>query len=100
MAKKKTRKKTLKDFNILGVKYKAEYGETPVPFIGLCDKGEKQIIIEKDIDERHHMKTIVHEVTHGLLHESGIDCVITPEVEELICLTNERLCELFKVELK
>ena len=46
------------------------------------------------------MKILVHEVSHGLLHESNIDQVISGEVEELLCLMNERLVDIFDINLK
>lgn len=98
--KKKVERKTLKPFVIYGEKYTASYDELPPELAGLCDKNEKQIVISKNIDDKHHMKTIVHEVTHGILHESALDTVVSNEVEELICMAVERLVDIFEVKLR
>jgi hypothetical protein len=97
---KKKSRKPLKPFLIYGEKYAAKYEELPPELAGLCDKNEKTLLIDKDISEKHHMKTIVHEVSHGLLHESAIDTVVSSEVEELICMMNERLVDIFDMRLR
>ena len=93
--------KKLKSLKIHGVKYKVTLGKLTPNILGLCDKANKHLFIEDELnDEELTIKILVHEITHALLHESNIDQVITGEVEELLCLMNERLVEILKVGVK
>lgn len=85
-SKKSSKKKTLplKKYPILGCVYTIKFSDDE-RFAGRCHKDKKIIELHPDQDTLEMFKTLIHELTHGLLHESKLDRVINSEIEELIC---------------
>ena len=93
--------KKIKPFYIYGVKYPVRVTNLLAPIIGTCDRDKKQIYIESCIEsEDLFLKTLLHEVCHGLVYESGLSNVISQEVEELICIAMEKYVDLFDIKIK
>lgn len=93
--------KKIKPFNVFGEKYKITVDTLTPGIVGLCDKASKRIFIDSNLkDKEFEISVMVHEATHALLHESNIDQVISPEVEEMICMMSEKLVKIFKISLR
>lgn len=93
--------KKLKSLKIFGVKYKVTVDTLNGNVVGLCDKATKRLFVEECVaDKDEAMKILVHEIHHALLHESNLDQVVSPEVEELLCLMSEKIVDLLDVKIK
>jgi hypothetical protein len=68
---------------ILGRAYRVEYLNLNDEF-GACLKDKGIIQVHKKLNDRDRQETIVHEVLHGILHESGLEHLLTDELEEAI----------------
>ena len=71
-----------------GVKYKVKFKETHESEDGHCDKVNKIITVDPNGDI---FDTLVHEATHAMCKESFITGVLSEDMEEMICLMNEKL---------
>lgn len=41
--------------------------------VGIIDYFDHEILLMKSLSAEHKRKTLAHEITHGLLHESGFE---------------------------
>ena len=82
------KKQTLKYLIVKGAKYKIRIDPAHETVLGECFKREKIISIAKNTKEEMQ-KTLLHEAIHATLAETGLDMVMTGELEELICINVE-----------
>lgn len=81
--RKSKRSLDIKTIKVLGVSYKVIY-EAQDGLDGSCSKNEKIIRINPNLEGEDLIDTLMHEVIHAVMHESKIDRVISPELEELV----------------
>lgn len=96
-------KQIIKSLTAYGVKYRIKYKDMHESEAGECDKSTKVITV----DIKHDiLDSMVHEYSHAMIHESGIDGVLSGDMEEMICVMNEKIVKnlikanLLKVVLK
>jgi len=52
--------------------------------MGTCDRKSKEITLSNDLDKQTFMPTLLHEVVHAFLWESGMSQFLSVESEEMI----------------
>lgn len=72
--------------NIMGRTYRVEYTKLKKSLFGDCDTAKAVIRINRDLDPRVAYETIVHEVIHAILAESGLSQLLQTQdgLEEAI----------------
>lgn len=86
--------------NILGRSFKIKYVSLEVLFkvsgqsaVGCLDWEKREILIYKDLNERERMLCLYHEFTHAMHFTTGLNQIIPPEIQEILCETNASLIE-------
>jgi hypothetical protein len=54
---------------------------------GTADFANHIISISTNVNKKHRLKTLFHEIIHCIIHEVSIDQVIGSDIEEVICDT-------------
>lgn len=78
----------IKSFKVSGVRYtvKAVKGLMANENIyGRCHKSSKQIFVDSELKGEALQLTLIHELTHALIHEVAADQAIHWSLEEVIC---------------
>lgn len=83
MRKSKKSSSIEKVINVLGKNYSVVF-EAQDGFDGTCDKLNKIIRINPNLEGDDLLDTLLHEVFHAVMHESKLDRVISHEIEELV----------------
>lgn len=98
------RKDYPKRLNIFGVNYRLVFLKNfcyRTGRMGECDFKAHCIAIDEDLDDYQTLGTLIHEIGHALLHESGIDQGISNAVDECIVESYSRtLVKLFDFQFK
>lgn len=79
----------LKEFRIGNMIYKIEYEEKLIlntrQCLGYIDYDKHTIYLDKEIqDEQNLLLTLIHELTHGILYEAGLNELNNEENVEVI----------------
>ena len=79
----------LKECRIGNMKYKIEYEEKLIlnarQCLGYIDYDKHIIFLDKEVqDEQSLLLTLIHELTHGILFEAGLNEINTEENVEII----------------
>jgi Zn-dependent peptidase ImmA (M78 family) len=89
-----------KQVKILGRKFKIKYVTVEaiakkhgLAAVGLMDWEKKEIFISKALNEHDTLLTLVHEFVHVSHYVTGLNQVIAPEIQELLCETTAALFE-------
>lgn len=61
--------------------------------VGCMDWEKREILICKDLSERERVLTLYHEFTHVVHYATGLNQIITPEIQEILCETTASLIE-------
>jgi hypothetical protein len=94
--------------NVLGRSFKVKFvtAETllkRVGFnaIGVMDWEKREILIFKDLNERERLLCLYHEMVHASHYVSGLNQIIAPELQEILCETTASLVEdIMRCKLK
>lgn len=91
-----TQPKVKKSVPVMGQKYSIEYYDNiktddKEDVYGDTDKGKKRIRIDLSNNKSQSLvrSTLLHEVLHAILSQSGLDNLLTDEVEEAIVVAIE-----------
>lgn len=89
--------------NILGGFYRVKAHAVPIihegrEVDGLCDFDKRVLDVAIEQNTESTDSHLIHEMVHAMLYEGGLDKVLSPEVQEILCqqipniiLTNFRL---------
>lgn len=61
--------------------------------IGCLDWEKREILIYKDLNDRERALCLYHEFTHAVHYATGLNQIITPEIQEILCETTASLIE-------
>jgi len=90
-----------KSFNldVFGKKVKTKV--TKINDLGLFVPMTWQILISEGQTKDDAVKTLIHELTHAMIHRTGINQSLAHELEEVICENvSTVICENFNLTLK
>lgn len=78
-----------KSFNVFGVnvkvKYFDEHDDEHKLLMGYCQKSPIEIYINKKLTNDEKSSTLNHELIHAIMFRIGLDQIISPETQELLC---------------
>jgi len=99
----------VKKVDILGEKYKvtsrlpSKYRKEVDPslYSGLCFREDNLIWISPKLEGKNYIKTLIHEMGHGLLMSNAITYTgtISPELEEILVETNSSMVFTFMQQM-
>jgi Zn-dependent peptidase ImmA (M78 family) len=76
----------MKSLNIKGQKYRVKFDpKMSDDTLGECDKIRKIIRINSRYESKTQHQALLHEASHAIFHEVGLDQAISGEIEEVIC---------------
>lgn len=74
---------TLTSINVMGIGYRIKFEPSPVDngqtVWGYTDYGNALIVLQSGMNEQKVSQTLIHEITHAVLHEMGNDTLATDE---------------------
>lgn len=74
---------TLTSINVMGIGYRIKFEPSPVDngqtVWGYTDYGNALIVLQSGMNEQKISQTLIHEITHAVLHEMGNDTLATDE---------------------
>lgn len=86
--------------NILGRSFRVKFVTLETLFkrsgqsaIGCLDWEKREILICKDLNERETALCLYHELTHAVHYATGLNQIISPEIQEILCETTASLIE-------
>lgn len=69
--------------NVMGINYQIKFEPSPVDngqtVWGYTDYGNALIVLQSGMNEQKISQTLIHELTHAMLHEMGNDTLATDE---------------------
>jgi len=86
--------------NVLGRSFKVKYVTAEILLkrsgfsaVGLMDWEKREILIFKDLNERERRLCLYHEMAHVVHYVTGLNQIIAPELQEILCETTASLIE-------
>jgi len=78
--------------NICGVEYNVVRGDLPVDEIGECDPDNRTITVSRHVDRKMFDTTVMHECVHAGFTASGLEHLISAEMQEaIVCMVEHTL---------
>jgi Zn-dependent peptidase ImmA (M78 family) len=76
------------------------YDKMGTPVWGLMDWMEKTIYICSELNEHEQILTLFHECTHAVHYIYGLNQVISPELQEILCESTANMIEDLLPQIK
>lgn len=74
---------TTTNVDVMGINYQIKFEPSPVDngqtVWGYTDYGNALIVLQSGMNEQKVSQTLIHEITHAVLHEMGNDTLATDE---------------------
>jgi hypothetical protein len=69
--------------------------------VGFYDKNNSLIVLDSELVGYEYWSTMMHEVMHGIIDRSGINQVVDPQLEEVLCeIVSMVLVDNFSLKIK